>query len=531
MKSVLIVDDEKYICNLIYHLTDWKTLKLECAGIVTDSEQAYELAVKKRPDIIISDIQMPGMSGLDLIKKLQAKGLKSRFIIITGYKTFDYAYTAIKIGVKHFLLKPINKAELNDTLQETCTSLQSISADNKKTITRSPSTISRRKLLLNIIQSRFPQNISDIQMLNNRYKYNFTNAPLQFGILWLTRGSLPDGFRHDALHRLARHFQRKMRPLCHDFELIDHNGQIYFIMNCSEKNASEGTSAFLQDAAVLFEPYPFLQYVLGLGKRACQPQEIIQSYESAAQAIASRVFYGYNNIIDASTLSLTSESPTPICTDTWKEIDISLDILDRKRLQKAITKLCEQMLDYFSKNPALTLDWFKATAITILNKFTEIHNASQQVVQQNISLVPTSIEDCENYDALTNCLCEIVLNTFEMYSNKKEINDNISIQTAKNYIHENYSQALDLASVAKQVYLSPTYFGILFKKETGDTFTNYLFEIRMETAKEKLQNLQYAISEIANMVGYKNTKYFSRQFKKHFGISPAQYRKLSHSHY
>ena len=270
-----------------------------------------------------------------------------------------------------------------------------------------------------------------------------------FGILWLTRGSFPNSFRHDALNKLARIFKRIISPLCHDFEIINYNDQICFIMNYSDHSLSEGISAFFYEASVLFEPYPFLKYVLGLGKLAKQPQSILQSYKSAEQAIASRVFYGYNKTIDANVCSLVSETSPKLsgCNSAWKEIDISLDILDRDRLKEAISHLCQQMHNYFSKNPALTLEWFKTTAINMLNKITEIHNANQQLIQQKITLVSPAIEDCENYDDLTSCLCEIVLNTLEIYSNNKEINDNLTIQTAKKYIHNNYSEVLDLASV------------------------------------------------------------------------------------
>ena len=532
MQTVLIVDDELNICHLVQHLIEWEALELQCIGVVTDSSEAYRFALEKRPDIIITDIQMPGMTGLELIEKLQEKGLDCKYIIFTGYKTFDYAYKAIKFGCNDFLLKPINKAELNDSLHNICLSSQPSNHTAGQSASQNPKTLLRRQLLSDIAHNELSRKITDVDTLNAHFGYRFKGFPMQIGMLWLTHGSFPEGFRTNILYKLARALQAKMKPVCTEFEITTHQGDVSIIMSCPEGAANEKLTGFLQKASEIIEPYPFLNYVLGLGKLADSPQKLIHSCHSAKQAVASRVMGGYNCIIDANSVVLKNESyETPPSNQAWKDIDLALDILDTQRLSEAIRLLCGEATEYFKHNPAMVFIWYKNAASTIFNTFTENHADYQQMTKQDFDTMFAAYENCADIESLTAFLVDTFSTITGQYLGEKNIHDSKTIQIAKTYICENLSRRLELDDVANQVFLSSTYFGILFKKETGTTFSEYLFEKRMEKAKEYLQELRYNINEIANMVGYKDTKYFSRQFKKCFGINPDQYRKIHHFQY
>ena len=109
MLKVLIADDEKKVGLLVKNLIRWEELQLEFMDIVQDGQAAYEVIMDKRPDIVITDIRMPSLSGLDMIKKVTESSLPVHFIVISGYRYFEYAQTALKFGVKDYLLKPIEE--------------------------------------------------------------------------------------------------------------------------------------------------------------------------------------------------------------------------------------------------------------------------------------------------------------------------------------------------------------------------------------------------------------------------------------
>ena len=118
MLSVLIVDDERAICYLIRKLIHWEELGLIYAGSASDGWEAWSMAQKKRPDIIITDIQMPKMNGMELIERFREEKIPTDFVIVSGYQEFEYAKQAIRFGVEDYLLKPIKEAELNRILRE-----------------------------------------------------------------------------------------------------------------------------------------------------------------------------------------------------------------------------------------------------------------------------------------------------------------------------------------------------------------------------------------------------------------------------
>ena len=117
-RKVIIVDDEQHICRLIEALIDWEAHGLEVIGSARDGGSAFQMCQELSPDILITDIQMPGLSGIDLIKKLNDQFPEIKVIIITGYSQFPYAHQALRYGVVDYLLKPIQKEELEHALQK-----------------------------------------------------------------------------------------------------------------------------------------------------------------------------------------------------------------------------------------------------------------------------------------------------------------------------------------------------------------------------------------------------------------------------
>lgn len=118
MLKVVIVDDEKMICSLISQLLDWEELGAKIVGMAYTGTEALEMIQEQRPDIIISDIRMPGYDGLELIKRTKEAGIESEFVMISGFKQFEYAQNAMKYGVKYYLLKPIEEDKLTEIIKE-----------------------------------------------------------------------------------------------------------------------------------------------------------------------------------------------------------------------------------------------------------------------------------------------------------------------------------------------------------------------------------------------------------------------------
>jgi two-component system response regulator YesN len=527
MHTVLIVDGELSFCNHINRLIEWDSLHLLCAGIVVNCDEAYKIAMEKRPDIVIADIHMPDMNGLDLVMRIQKSGLACKFIVFSEEKAFDYVYKAIKLGCNDFLLKPVDKTELTASLKRICSIFTPSGNDKAQKVLQNPRLLLRRQFMQNIARNEISSRVSGIKALSSQFGYHLKEAPAQLGTLWLTHSSAICGLRKYIMEKLVCAFRNEIKPVCYEFEMINDNHDVLFLLNYPDNTLHERLNSFLYKANLIIQPYPDFHFAFGLG-RLCNMDDagsVAQSYQSAKQAIASRIINGFNRIIDANSDFVISDSPDyPKNTNAWKEINISMDILDQKRLREAIALLCRQTEHYFLHNPAMVYNWYKDTIVTIFNKFKNTHIDSRQSIPKTHEL----IENFTSIFTLTQYLTDTCASTMDRYLEFEKSKDNKTIQAAKRFICENIHRHLDLDTVANNVYLSPSYFGILFSKKTGTTFTDYLYEKRMGKASEYLQDIQYNISEIAGMTGYKDPKYFSRQFKKYFGINPGQYRNIHH---
>lgn len=219
MRSVLIVDDEINICSLIRHEIEWEALRLTLCGVCSDSRQALEMTRRQRPDIVITDIQMPVLDGLELIRQAQLEELPAKFIIISGYSYFEYARQAVRYGVDSFLLKPIDHEELNDALRKALKKLGAEDEQKRGLLQAGRDALSLRRLLL--YQPDMPgQRGLSFPQVNAEFHYQFVPGFFLAGVLRLDQ---EDGLPPDplALEQIARRFCRAAAPLCAELELAE----------------------------------------------------------------------------------------------------------------------------------------------------------------------------------------------------------------------------------------------------------------------------------------------------------------------
>ncbi len=132
MYQLMIVDDEKAMCELLAEIIPWEDVGVSVAGICKNGLEAYEKAMELKPDMILTDIKMPGIDGIELIRRLSGEGLKTRFILLSAYGEFEYARQAMKYNVKHYLLKPCNEEQILQAVSEICAELVSANAEDQK---------------------------------------------------------------------------------------------------------------------------------------------------------------------------------------------------------------------------------------------------------------------------------------------------------------------------------------------------------------------------------------------------------------
>ena len=186
MLKVVIADDEKMICSLISQLLDWKALDIEIVGMAYTGIDAFEMIITKEPDIVISDIRMPGYDGLELIKRIKEAGIEAEFVMISGFKQFEYAQNAMKYGVKYYLLKPIEEEKLLEIIQEIKETIQKKKAHDiyekelKLEVKEARDKMKKRFLTSILSQQNFEtEGTADHQTINTEYNTSFKEGIFQ----------------------------------------------------------------------------------------------------------------------------------------------------------------------------------------------------------------------------------------------------------------------------------------------------------------------------------------------------------------
>ncbi len=532
---IMIAEDEIAIANLIKNLIDFERLNLEFIGFALNGQIAYEMIVSENPDIVITDISMPVMNGLELIEKTKAEKLGVHFIIISGLTYFNYALSAIKMGVEDYLLKPINQAELNDVLEKTilkiASSLQIDYQIQKLGIdTHLQTQKIRRSFIMDILYDKEHPAELDTDQINEEYAFSFSSgAPFLMGI------ALIDGIlalnlatQNVIIEQLMRNFQTEMKELCIDMEVYNKNNQFIFLLNYEPDQESRilgSIAAIREDLSSYLAAYEGLQLTISCGVTAPRIQNLPYSLNTAQKALNARIIKGPQHVLFAKELLLNNTKPDfTLSSSEFGAIRSCIEIRDSKKLETLLKTALKDAAASCRTCPHLLLDTFCDVLSSLLSDFHQ-----HKII--SVNLADTYLQYCdaiEQYFTLKELILFTVSFIRELLPLNSEMNsqENRQVQTAKTYIQEHYSENIKLEDVAEQVYLAPTYFGVLFKKEVGEPFSSYLTSVRIEKAKELLHDVRYNIAEIANAVGYQDKRYFSKLFKEQVGVTPKEYRKI-----
>lgn len=533
--QLLIAEDEIAINNLIKNLIDLESLNLELAGQAYDGQTAYQMILTKRPDIIITDISMPGMTGLELIQRIHEKNIPAHFIIISGLSCFNHALTAIKMGVEDYLLKPINKGELNDVLEKVILKIASqlkIHYQIRKMSLDSHAQAQklRRSFIMNILYNKDSALHLSLPCLNKEYGFAFQmNTCFSMGICLIDSIlELNLAAQNTILEQLMRKFSSAVRDYCLDFEVYNKNHQFIFLLNYHPRQA-ELLPGYLdvihEELSQFVRSYENLTLTTCWGVPALEPQGLSYSLQTAMQVLPARLLMGSSRVLSAQQLTAQKSDPGYLLSPSeLQALRSSIEIRDSRKFQQQLKNLFKNTATGCRRCPHKILTAFCGTMSKVLS---ELHQ--WKMISANIT--DTYLQYC---DAIEAC-CEInelihftvsFVQKLVPFHTEDDNGDNRQIELAKQYIQEHFSENLKLENVAEQIYLAPSYFGVLFKKEVGESFSCYLTSVRMEKAKELLHDVRYNIAEIASEVGYQDKRYFSRLFKDQIGVTPKEYRKI-----
>ena len=525
--KVVIADDEERICRLIEVLIDWENLGMEIAGVARNGIEAYEAVQQHRPDILITDIRMPGMSGLELIEKVKGSCPQIEIIVISGYAHFEYAQQAIRFGVGHYLLKPINKAELTETLVKLRERIgQRQETERDRQVLRQKDQENREYLRSRLFSAMLDGTgpVLTGQILEQEYGIVLKPGLMQLFCLKMDCEEEALGSSSVAI-LMSKALEILERSLCGKcLEAVMEIRGFYCIGLLNyESRRQEEIRRMLKNCLSQIELqkaiFKSAEFSMAAGSICRTPEELGASALQVRRLIRQRLVKGSGRLLEPQE-SYTSFQSENLLEKYVREITHAVEVMSTELADGAADFLQQKVNE--ARNPRgcdiLDLVYSAADVFTACIQLTDRAECLEKFRRQ--------CEQCGSTEKLFGLLRTFQQTHIRQLEERRENERVRPIRKAKEYIQSHYGEPITQEEVSNAVGLSPAYFSALFKKTEGEGFARYLIHVRIEQAKILLRESNLPVTEICRRVGYNDLKHFTQTFEKVTEVKPSTYRKL-----
>ena len=534
--KVFHVEDEMVIRRGIKNSIDWEKEGYIFCGEASDGELAYPMIIKEKPDILITDIRMPFMDGLELCKLVKKELPNIKILILSGYDEFDYAKEAIRLGVTEYLLKPISSGKLLEALNGVSESIRREKEDKdlvRKYMEEMRDNTEHEKQ--KFFEQMIAGNLSMADALETGKKYEMNLSAGMYNLL-LFRFTL--GKENRKSGELLGEAEYAIEKLTERLEYVFEfqrgvEGWAFLLMADNEEQMSERVKELSKDLEEIMKNYSTIAYFGGIGQPVARLRELEESFREAERALAARFTMELNRIISVEDIRMAQN------VDTLDDIEItSFGEIEKTRtmLEKFLNNGAEDEIDefvdvYINELPeenlksVLMSQYIIMDAYIVMMSFCEKIEGIEGEMQAQSEELKNSMKTIQTLEEIKNyirMLLKKIIGVRDTISGRRYSD---IIEIAKDQIRKTYmSDEISLNTIAAEVGMSPSYFSSIFSKEMGKTFVEYLTEIRMDRAKELLMCSSMKTSEIGYEVGYKDPHYFSYIFKKTQNCTPKEFR-------
>lgn len=525
MLNVLIVDDEPIVIKGIMYMFKKYALSVSVVGSAYSGKEAIELIERMHPDLVMIDIQMPGINGLEVIRWTRQRYPEIYFIVVTAYDFFEYAQEAISLGVSEFLLKPIQPDQLKNTVNR----IQEDLKHKQLTIQTSLQMKEKINKMLPILEHQFismiifqSPSLEKIKVFEEIFEH-----PLSFGYMMLidispiqTVTSVQHIIANKMLHDAIKSYLKSVSPVL-TASIETNRIYVYYPVvdvYTTDSYSIKNQSMYLAEKIMIVTERKFqVKLRIGIGN-AYDYSQFNQSYLEAYQSlkmVEAEPIIHYSDI----TLNTTFLDPYP---KQLEKIFVEQILAEKKEVWSTFNQLYDAIITIAHAD----LVRIKTYLIEIINI---LLRTFPNPPDKEFFLDHQFLEDILTADSILHLKTVFVHYLKQMMDKFNTMRDdrmNQLFNEAICLIHERYAEEITLNEVAQAVHMSYHYFSKQFKIFTGKNFTDYVQELRMKEAIRLLQFSNYSVKEISERVGYQDSNYFSKAFKKYTGYSPTDFRKI-----
>lgn len=529
MYKIIIVDDEPIAVQSMEYMLKKNFDNIRIVGAARSGKDAIEKAYEIYPDIILMDINMPGINGINAMKQIREKNKNVKFIVVSAFDYFDYAVEAVALGVVEYLLKPVKEAKLVETIQNV---LQDIEHE-RKTMRQVLEHKERFEMVTPILETGF---INSLCMFNENeeelHNYcNLFNFSIESGYVMIiefgqkAKGEITNKIGAGVQgQKMYDEYKAIIKSNCKCIVgpvmlnriivyVIEEEKLDEYVQKSDAINLAQGIYNRIKNI------YP--DVYVGLGYFHTSILEARKSYHEALQCLQ--------------TLSITEDECQMLhvddIVDKIEENELDYESMFEKGIYSIITKvdISEIQMAFDNIFTRMVQDEridFKALKNRCVNLIVGFAKRWENAVG-NYGNVLAQILQTDNPNEIHNICRNFIGEATRQISSARQKKISSTIEKADLYMEENYSKDISLEDIAKEVNLSSYYFSRFYKSETGINFSDKLISIRIDKAKRLLKESEVSVKEVSFMVGYSDPNYFSKLFKKVTGCTASEYKKLS----
>jgi len=512
MYKVLLVDDERIILEGISSIIDWEEIGTELIGTARNGLEAYDFIVREKPDIVICDIKMPGMTGLELVARVSKEFPDVKFIILSGFNEFEYAKRAMEHGVKHYLLKPCNEKSIVEALTSIINDL-STDAKKEQSLFDMKSRLDqiqpymKKQLLKEFITTKLDNN-QGIQFYEKLLRVNFHDEFIRLII-----------FRIEGEYHYEHMFviENLGEDLFSESVLSTNIGE-YALFLVDEQDFS-----ILQDRIERLRNHFFNIYEMDMTVAISEMDcitNVRKLYLEALECLHHRFYLGEGSIITKNDI----QQDTKLTDYEYDGQSLCLFIKSGN-----IEKVENEIVQFFQELASKRLSIGLARSYVMQLFLVMIQHTDSKRIQSYTGKM-SSLLEMDTIQQMKESFLMTAIDITQHYYEKHKSNHSEVIQKMMDLVEKNLANTdLSLKWVANKVYMNADYLGKLFKQETGEKFSSFVTQQRINKAMEQIELMDdIKVFAIAESIGFgDNPQYFSQVFKKFTGYSPSEYKKVN----
>lgn len=528
---IILADDEEEVRKSIIKKIDWQAAGFEVVGDAENGREALEKIEALEPDVVMTDIRMPYMDGLELIERIRRKYPSMKVLIFSGFDDFEYAKQAIKLNVTEYILKPVNVEELTRILKRVKANLDE-EIEQRRNVNRLRESYQHslpilRELFLNdLARGSIPPEQAELRL--KEYGVDILNARKWLAAVVNVEPEEQTAERVLSLHQelipisVRQLMEDHLRPFCR-FALFNSTAGLTLVAAVDQENTQTGLIDQLEDICKECRKILEVTVTIGVGHSCTDLGHLRASYQSAVEALGYKAIVGAGKTIYINDVEPVGRGRLQMDAKDEAELAAAVKFGPREKIASTVHSLVSRMED-----ARVHLRQYQMFMLSITNCLLQIiqqydldpgdPSSMEEHYQEILSSAPRR-EEFEEW--ITRTACQI----HEKMNRERDNTTRKVILEAKQYIQENYQNPdLSVEMICRKLHMSPAYFSTVFKRETGQTYIGYLTDVRLAKAVELLGETDDKTYVIAQKVGYQEQNYFSYVFKKRFGVSPTKYR-------